>query len=712
MPLEPDYVHLRAGGTSVAVLLDRHRLPRILHWGDDLGDLNDSELATIALAAMPAIGDSAVTYPQPVPVLAQLSEGWLGRPGLVGDSDGHRWAPTFSTASHAVASTPDGVTLTVEAVDDAYELALTLEIEVLRKSGLVRQRSRLRNRGMPRYRVSGLELALPVPHEADELLDLTGRWSLERVPQRRSFDVGEWVRASRGGKPGLEHTLMLAAGERGFGFRSGKVWATHLAWSGNQTLAAERSPADVRRLSAVEGLASGEVELAEGDEYVTPWQYGSWGDGLDALAARFHRHLRASSAHPVSPRPVLVNTWEAVYFEQNQETLIRLAEESAAIGAERFVVDDGWFTGRRDDTSSLGDWDVDSERWPDGLEPLADRVRELGMDFGLWFEPEMISLDSALAVQHPEWIFDAGHGPGLPSRHQHVLDLGHPDAYAYVLERMSALIAQLGIAYVKWDHNRYLLDAGHTPDGRPGYRAQTWAAYRLMDELHRRHPALEIESCASGGGRIDLGVLERTQRVWPSDCNDPHERLEIQRWTGLLLPPELQGTHIGAEESHTTHRVHPLSYRAEKALWGHLGVEIDLLKADKPTKRALADWIAFHKQHRELLHTGTPVHADVSEPAIRLEGVVGTGGEQALFAFSVTERPRTWSAGRIGIPGLDDDKTYAVSAVFPHDERPHGVQPPWITDGVVLPGRVLRLVGVEMPSLDPDRSVLLYIRAR
>jgi alpha-galactosidase len=711
MPLDTDLVHLRAGGTSVIVLLDDRRLPRILHWGDDLGDLGEDDLSAIARTARPAVGDSPVTYPQPVPVLGQLHEGWLGRPGLVGDSDGRRWAPVFLTWHREVTERPDAVALTVEATDDAYGLSLTLELEVLRASGLVRQRARLRNDRQDRFRIEGLELALPVPAEAAEILDLTGRWSLERVPQRRAFDVGEWVRTSRGGKPGLEHTLLLAAGEPGFGFRSGRVWATHLAWSGNQALAAERTPADIRRLSAVEGLSAAEVELAEGDEYVTPWQYGSWGDGLDELAARFHRHIRASAAHPAGPRPVLVNTWEAVYFDQDVDSLVRFAEEAAAVGAERFVVDDGWFLGRRDDTTSLGDWVVDPERWPDGLRPLADRVRELGMDFGLWFEPEMVNLDSRLAREHPEWIFDAGHGAGLPSRHQHVLDLGHPEAYAYVLERVSGLIGDLGIAYVKWDHNRYLLDAGHTPSGRPGLREQTLAAYRLMDELHRRHPGLEIESCASGGGRIDLGVLERTQRVWPSDCNDPHERLEIQRWTGLLVPPELQGTHIGSEESHTTHRVHPLSYRGEKAVWGHLGVEIDLLTAGDETKRAIAEWIAFHKQHRSLLHTGRTVHADLSEPAVRLEGVVGEAGDEALFAFSVTERPTTWPVGRLGLPGLDDDRTYTVKAVFPAGGGLSGAQPPWLADGVTLPGRVLRVVGLEMPSLDPDRSVLLHVRA-
>ncbi|MEV4534257.1 alpha-galactosidase [Asanoa sp. NPDC049518] len=705
-----DTIHLRAGGTSLVVAVDGGRLPRILHWGHDLGALDDRALDDVRRSALPAIGDSAVTYPQPVPVLPQLAEGWLGRPGLVADSDGRRWAPKFRDATARVDETPDGPVLVSSAQDSEYGLTLELELQVLAASGLVRQRAVVTNAAGAAYRIGGLELALPVPSDATEILDLTGRWALERVPQRRPFHVGEWVRTSRGGKPGLEHTLLLAAGEAGFGFRHGLVWATHLAWSGNQVLAAERTPAGTRHLSAGEVLLPSEVVLQAGEAYRSPWQYGSWGVGLDDLAARFHRHLRRN---PRSPRPVVLNTWEAVYFDHDLDTLTALAERGAEAGAERFVLDDGWFLGRRDDTTSLGDWTVDPAVWPAGLQPLVARVRELGMDFGLWFEPEMVNLDSDLAREHPEWIFDAGHGAGLPSRHQHVLDLGHPGAYAHVFERTSELVGALGIDYIKWDHNRYLLDAGHTPDGRPGVRTQVEQAYRLMAELKAAHPGLEIESCASGGGRIDLGVLELTDRVWPSDCNDPHERLEIQRWTALLVPPEMQGTHLGAEESHTTHRTHPLDYRAEKALWGHLGIEVNLLTADDETRAAIARWVAFHKRHRSLLHSGDVVHADLPDAALRLEGVVAADRGEALYAFSVVERPSTWPPGRIRLPGLDDDRSYAVEAVYPGSAPAAGtVLPPWQRDGVVLPGRVLRLVGVEAPSLDVDRSVLLHLVAR
>jgi len=696
-----DVVHLRAGGTSVVIATDGGRLPRILHWGADLGELPDAALRDLARAGIPAIGDSAVTYPQPVPVVAQLPEGWLGRPGAVGSTAGGRWAPLFRGATYTL----DGTTLTCDAADEEYELTLRIVIELL-PSGLLRERATVTNAGAP-WRVEALELAVPVPSHATEILDFTGRWALERVPQRRPFDVGAWVRESRGGKPGLENTMLMLAGEQGFGFRGGLVWGIHVAWSGNQVAAAERVPAGSRRLSGAELLLPDEIVLATGESYETPWLYASWGDGLDQLAARFHGHLRSRPEHPSTARPVIVNTWEAVYFDHDPETLLQLAQRGAELGAERFVIDDGWFLERRDDTSSLGDWTVDGAVWPGGLEPLAERVRDLGMDFGLWFEPEMINLDSELAREHPEWVFDAGHGVGLPSRHQHVLDLGHEDAYDHVFERVSTLVDSLGIAYIKWDHNRYLLDAGHTPTARPGVHRQVEQVYRMMAELKAAHPGLEIESCASGGGRIDLGIIQFADRVWPSDCNDPHERLEIQRWTSLLLPPELQGTHIGAEESHTTHRSHPLDYRAEKALWGHLGVEINLLTASDSEFADLQGWVAFHKAHRDLLHSGTVVHGD-TDPAVRLEGVVAADASAALYAFSVVERPATWPPGRVLLPGLASDSLYRVQTVHP-GKGLHGAQPPWTSEAVVLTGRVLGAVGVEAPSLDPDRSVLLSV---
>ncbi|MBZ2195437.1 alpha-galactosidase [Ruania sp. N2-46] len=699
--------HLRRGGTSVVLNLDGGRLPRILHWGADLGNLDEAALLSYAGAVEPTIGDSAVTYPQPVPVVPTLAEGWLGRPGIAGSRGGRAFAPLFREARSTVDDVDGTVRIRTTATDLASELQIDITTE-LGLSGLLRIAMELTNTGTDDYRLDAVEVALPLPSEAGEILDLTGRWALERVPQRHPLQVGSWVRESRGGKPGLDHTTMLTAGEPSFGFRKGRVWGVHLGWSGNQVLAAELMPAGTRSLRAGEVLLPDEVVLAPGETYRSPWVYGSWGEGLDELASRVHRHLRARPTHPRSARPVVLNTWEAVYFDHDPERLTILAEQSAALGIERFVVDDGWFLGRRDDTRGLGDWLVDPAVWPDGLEPLAARVHELGMEFGLWVEPEMVNLDSDLAREHPEWVFDAGHGPGLPSRYQHVLDLTHEEAYALVLERISAVVDRLAIDFLKWDHNRYLTDAGHSRDGRPAVRRQTQQAYRMMDELRSRHPGLEIESCASGGGRIDLGVLEHTDRVWPSDCNDPHDRVDIQRWTGLLVPPELQGTHIGAMESHTTHRVAPLDFRAATAFWGHFGIELDIASLQPEETEAVRNWIHQHRAMRDLLHSGDVVHAD-TQPAVRLEGVVATDRRSALFQFVVLDRPPVWPPERLRFPGLDPDLTYRVTEFTAGAPAPRDQCAPWLATGVTLPGRVLAEAGVEAPSLDVDRSMLLRL---
>ena len=702
-------VHLREAGTSVVVSISGGRLPRILYWGADLGELSDTALSAIETAQSPTIGDSVVTYPQPVPLVPQLAENWLGRPGISGSRDGRAWAPKFTDAVSEIRRAETGTSLHTWAIDRESQLVIRTEIELF-SSGVVRARAEVQNDGDP-YRLDSLEVALPVPDVASELMDFTGRWSLERVPQRHPFSVGHWTRESRGGKPGLDNSTLLIAGVPDFGFRRGRVWAVHLGWSGNQVIGAERTPAGTRILRAGELLLADEVVLQPDERYSTPWVYGSWGDGLDELAARFHAFVRSRPSHPASPRPVLVNTWEAVYFDHDPERIVQLAERSAQIGVERFVVDDGWFIGRADDTTSLGDWAVDPGSWPEGLRPLADRVHELGMEFGLWLEPEMISVESELARAHPDWLFDGGHGRGDPSRHQYVLDLGHPEAYAYILDSVSTLVDAIGIDFIKWDHNRSLTDAGHQPEGRPGVHVQTTQLYRMLDELRQRHPGLEIESCASGGGRIDLGILERTDRVWPSDCNDPHERLEIQKWTGLLLPPELLGNHIGAEESHTTHRHSVLDFRAATALWGNLGVELDVTRLNEAELESVRRWVSFHKQVRHLLHSGTGIHADFAEAGLRLEGVVAPDRESALFQFSLTERPIQWPPEKLRLEGLDPLRNYLVTEAVVNDAVPAGQRPPWMREGITLPGSVLAAVGIEAPSLDVDRCVLFSVRA-
>ncbi|MGW7021999.1 alpha-galactosidase [Streptomyces decoyicus] len=695
-----DLLHFRAAGTSLVLDLSGSGLPRIVHWGADIGALAPGRLTGLRTADVAQTVSNALDVPVPLSVLPQQSAGWLGTPGLSGHRESSAAAPAFTVRTRSVEE--GSRRLVVEAADAEGGLALTLEAG-LTDAGLVRLRAAVTNTGGDPYHLAELTPALPVPAQATELLDLTGRHLRERAPQRHAFTLGTHLRESRRGRTGSDATLLQTAGEAGFGFRSGEVWGLHVAWSGNHRSLAERTPAGQAVLAGGELLLPGEIRLAPGATYRSPWIYGSYGrHGLDELAGRFHRELRARDGHPASPRPVTLNTWEAVYFDHDLAKLTRLAHAAAEVGAERFVLDDGWFRGRRDDRAGLGDWYVDAEVWPDGLHPLIGTVHGLGLQFGLWVEPEMINPDSDLARAHPDWILAAS--PSRlppPSRHQQVLDLARPEAYAYVLQRLDTLLREHPIDYLKWDHNRDLVDAAA--------HLQTAAAYRLMDELRARHPQLEIESCASGGARVDLGVLERTDRVWTSDCIDALERQRIQRWTGLLLPPELLGAHVGAPVAHTTGRLHTLDFRAGTALFCHFGIEWDLTTADAAERARLAEWVALYRALRPLLHSGTVVHGDHPDPALWVHGVVAGDGGRAVFALVQRATSVQSPAGRVRLPGLDPDADYHLSPLAPGDrpEGPFTSALPWWEKGVTLPGRVLSEVGVQAPTLFPERLVLL-----
>ena len=716
-------VHLAASGVSVLLDVTDGRVPAIAHWGRALGALGPEGMDALCEATVPPVPQNLVDVPVRVGLLPQVSDGWLGRPGLAGSRpDGSGWTPRLITRGLRVDGTPladahaetGAAQVEIDLEDPEEGLAVLLELELL-PTGLLRLRARLTNTGTDPYRLDELTLSLPVPATADELLDFAGRWTKERTPQRRAFTVGTHLRENRRGRTGADSAHLLHAGRPGFGFREGEVWAVHTAFSGNHRHLAERTSSDQRLLGGGELLLPGEVALEQGGTYEGPWLYASYGDGLDQVAARFHRHLRSRPHHVDARRPVTLNVWEAVYFDHDLERLTDLADRAAALGVERFVLDDGWFGSRRDDTSGLGDWVVSPEVWPDGLGPLVDHVRAHGMEFGLWFEPEMVSEDSDVARAHPEWIMaPSPERMPLRSRNQQVLNLSIPEAYAHVRDQMLALLGAHQIGYIKWDQNRDLLESATRATGRAAVHDQTRAAYRLMDELRAAHPGLEIEACASGGARVDLGVLEHTDRVWVSDCIDPLERQQMHRWTSQLIPLELMGSHIASGRSHTTGRLHTLGFRAHSALMGHLGIEWDLAAASEEELAELTAWITLYKERRELLFTGDLVRADRGESPLWLQGVVSSELDEALFALSAVGRADTAQHPRLVLPGLDPAAAYRVRALLPSGPPSHLTPPPWLSrvleaDGAVLPGAVLAVAGLAAPLLDPEQGLLLSL---
>ncbi|MFE9235244.1 alpha-galactosidase [Cellulosimicrobium funkei] len=714
-----DLVHLRAAGVSLVLDTSGGRLPRVLHWGADLGDLPATELQALRATSVPPVASGTIDVPVALSLLPEQSMGWLGTPGVTGHRDGADFSTAFEVTDVDVAhdterdGAPVAHRVVARARDEAAGLSLLLELEQL-PDGLVRARAGVTNTAGGVFTVGGIDLTLPLPREADEIVDFTGRHLRERSPQRHAFVAGTHLRESRRGRS-HDGTLLLTAGRRGFGYRSGEVWGVHVAWSGNtRTFAEQAMPTGTRLLGAGELLLAGEVRLGPGESYASPWVYGSYGDGLDELSHRFHAYLRSRPQHPRTPRKSLINVWEAVYFDHDLKRLTDLADAAAAAGIERYVLDDGWFRGRRDDTAGLGDWTVDEDVWPDGLHPLTDHVTGLGMEFGLWFEPEMVNPDSELARAHPEWMLQTGGRLPLEARHQQVLDLAHPGAWEHVYRQIDAILSEYPIGYVKWDHNRDLLDAGHTPTGAAGVHAQTSATYRLLDALRAAHPGVEFESCSGGGGRADLGILERTDRIWTSDCIDALERQTIEAGTGLLVPPEMLGSHIGSPVSHTTGRRHELSFRGATAFFGHLGVEWDLTSATDGERAEVARWVAAYQAHRNLLHDGRSVRADDPDPALRVHGVVANDAGEAIFAV-VQVATGVWAPpGRVRLPGLDPEQAYDVRPLAPGDEvvPGHGdALPPWWTGGTRLSGRTLATVGVQVPNQFPERTVLLHLTA-
>jgi alpha-galactosidase len=702
-------VHLRRGGVGLVLAVDEDRLPQVLHWGADLGPISDAGLHELLRASEPPVTHSALDQPYRPGLLPETSRGFTGTPGVLGFRLGGPAGsqPRFDRVSFL---SPTSSRFSCQAHDDTAQLSVCCEVEI-DAHGVTRLRHTLTNDGHTPYALTALHGSLPMPSRATEVLDLTGRWTRERSPQRRELGFGSWRREGRHGRTGHDATLLMVAGTGGFGFRHGEVWGLHVAWSGDHVTFAERLPEGYAHLGGGELLAPGEIVLPPQDSYSSPWLYAVWSDrGLDGLSDALHRHLRARAQHPNSPRPVVLNTWEAVYFDHDLGRLCELADVAADVGVERFVLDDGWFRGRRGDDRGLGDWYVDEHVWPKGLHPLIEHVAGHGMQFGLWVEPEMVSLDSDLARTHPDWVL-RGRPDHPPSwRHQQVLDLAIPDAYAYVLGRLTALLCDHDIAFLKWDHNRDLVDTMH--DSTPAVHAQTLAVYRLLDELRTAFPAVEIESCSSGGARVDLEILQRTDRVWASDTNDALERQRIQRWTGLLLPPELVGSHVGPPVAHTTGRTASLGFRAATALFGHFGLEWDIASTTPQERADLRRWVELYKRERSLLHHGTTVRVDHPDPATWVHGVVSHDRERALFAVAQMATSPSALPGPMPLAGLDAHRSYRVETVSPTDDVVAATSvPPWMQSGKLeLTGSALMSAGLPMPPMKPESALLLRLR--
>lgn len=701
-----DFIRLDGRNTSIVLELSEDGLPVWRHWG-----------AKVSVGAGAGPWSTGVPVPtfsldvnQPLRLFPLFGNGWMGPSALQCHRGGTAWMP--GRASCEIELGPHDLKCRVS--DHSMGIVLDHSLSLDPETDVLTLATRLTNAGRDILDVSWLAAgALPLAPHAQTVESFSGRHNSEFVPVADKLSRSAWRRENRRGLTSHDCPPLASVLGANAGPNEGQVWAAQLAWSGNHFQAIDWHDDGRWIWMAGEWLAPGEVRLQPGETLSSPeWLATFSPNGRDGVAQNFHAELRKRSplwrSGKLKPRPVHINTWEGFYFRHNEPDLKLLADTAAGLGVERFVLDDGWFRGRDDDTSSLGDWTPDPDKYPNGLKPLADHVTRLGMEFGLWVEPEMINPDSDLFRAHPDWVLGAEQDRPLTARNQLVLDLTREDVRGHLFGALDKLLSDLPISYLKWDHNRDLTAA--VSAGRAAYRRQVLGAYELIDRLRAAHPDVEIEACAGGGGRIDAGILSRTHRVWTSDCLDAVSRTEMHRQFLRYFPPEVMGAHVGASPSHATGRSQSLSFRAASALPGHFGLELDPRQLLEGDLRKIRDWIAFYKSIRQQVHAGRVWQGEAGDGVVWM--AFGTPQAFVLVIYRITPIQMRYPPV-LRLPFVAPEATYGLTRIDPsapfsgnHDQvafRAPG-------DKLLQSGSWLREVGLALPFLRAESCLVLEAR--
>lgn len=598
-------------------------------------------------------------------------------------------------------------TLTIELADEHTGLELELRLTAFAGRPIIARSAVVRAARDAVTLTTALSLALDLPDDDWVLLTLSGAWAREAHPHERALVPGRTGIHSLRGSSGAEHNPALILRRAATDEADGEALAASLVYSGDFLAEVEVDPFGTTRLRLGIHPDTFRWRLAAGEAFVTPEAVVAWTDqGLAALSHALHdlygRRL-ARGTWRDRARPIVLNNWEGTYFDFDADRLLEMARAGRELGIELFVLDDGWF-GRRDaDDRSLGDWVVDRRKLPDGIEGLADRITELGLDFGLWFEPEMVSPDSDLFRAHPDWAVGIPGRTRTTSRHQLVLDTARPDVVDHLESAVTAVLASAPISYVKWDMNRVVTEsyaATLPPDrqGEAGHR-RVLGVYELYRRLTERFPDVLFESCASGGGRFDPGMLAFAPQAWTSDDTDAIERLAIQWGTSMIYPPSAMAAHVSAVPNHQTGRVTPIDTRAIVAMFGSFGYELDPTRMTDAERERVRDQVALYRRFRETLQYGR-FH--------RLASPVVPGARQAAWMSVSADRSEALVAvvgglnrptpehQRIRLRGLDPGLVYRAR-VWPELTG----DPLAASLGVARTGADLMATGL---ILDRDRS--------
>ncbi|MEJ8661516.1 alpha-galactosidase [Streptomyces sp. MS1.AVA.4] len=688
--------------TSYALRIDESGAPCHVAWGPRLDPDQAAELAAppspphSSFEGRPGVGEEL-----PVDGGARF-----GPPSLqVRFADGTRgfeWQPE----GHRLTEPAPGVhELELSFRDRVHPLRVALRYRVHEDSDVIERRLVLRNdadAAVEVLRADSAAWSLP-PLPGYRLSHVTGQWSAETQLRREPLPHGETVLTSRRGITSHHANPWVMVDDGSATETHGRVWSAALAWSGSWRITVQRTPDGRAGFTGGAGHDGVALPLGPGEEFTTPVFAGLYAEGGFGEASRaWHAYTLAHVLpHPEEPAPVLYNSWEATGFDVDEEGQLALAARAASLGVELYVLDDGWFGARRSDRAGLGDWTASADRFPRGLGPLVKEVHRLGMRFGLWVEPEMVNPDSDLYREHPDWVL---HTPGRARtelRNQLVLNLARPDVADFTYDWLTRLVGDEGIDFLKWDMNRAFSEAGWADQENGSdllWTRYVHQLYGIIDRLRADHPGLRVEACSGGGGRVDLGILSRTDQAWASDNTDALDRISIQHGFGQIYPARTMAAWVTDVPNQLTSRSVPLRFRFHVAMAGLLAIGGDLNAWSPDDMAEAAGLVAEYKAVRHLVQHGA-LHR-IGEPGSEAPTVVQytapDSGETLLLAWRAHERH---GSPRVPVRpgGLDPAVRY-------RDTRTGAVH-----HGAVLAGYGLML---ELPAGDWSSTSVHLVRDR
>lgn len=615
--------------------------------GNGLGDYREG-----AIEALAADGGRAVNFTYKG---HRIYSGKKGLPGL---------PATFGGESECRS-------LEIDAEDTTLGLEATLLYTVFEKEDVITRSVSVTNRAdAPIHLTKVMSASVDLDDEDYQMISLHGSWGRERQIEYRPVAYGRQNAASFKGESSHQENPFIALASKDIAQAHGKVYAFHFVYSGNFLAQIEKGQFDTIRVLMGIHPYGFDWKLEKDESFTAPEVVMTFSDtGLGTMTRNLHdlyRNHLIRSPYKDKKRPILINNWEATYFDFNTEKLLDIAREAKKCGIEMLVMDDGWFGKRSDDNTSLGDWKVNEEKLPGGLPGLVSEVNKIGLKFGIWFEPEMVSPDSDLYRERPDWAIAVPDREPTRSRNQLVLDLSNPEVVDHVYEAVASVLRSANIEYVKWDMNRQLTDvhSNYLPADRQGelYHRYMLAVYELQERLTKEFPELLLENCSGGGARFDPGMLYYSPQIWCSDDTDAIERLKIQEGTALVYPLSTMGAHVSDCPNHTVGRVTPFETRGNVALCGTFGYELDVTRIPESDRAQIPAQVAAYHKYNDLVRNGDYYRiASYSENKIYdCYEVVAKDKTEALITYvSVLNRPNFHSR-RICIPGLDAAKRYRV----------------------------------------------------